>query len=143
MSSCSLRHRPIRNTSGLPLTASSPLQPTHQPCGIHLVLALVKPSAFILATSAIINLRIEDLDTSVAPSFLQMQDALTTSTRPIFGPGRYQQTSQTQITRTAQTSMFARVSCYPPLGQVTCPKRIQKAIESEQDDTVGPCRTKN
>ncbi|PLB54563.1 glycoside hydrolase [Aspergillus steynii IBT 23096] len=65
-----------------------------------------------------------------------MPNADMTSTRPIFGPGCDLQASQAQIIRPAQTSMFARVNCYPPLGQVTCPQRIQKALGSGQDDTI-------
>lgn len=33
-------------------------------------------------------------------------------------------------------SLFARVTSYPPLGQVTCVERIQKALKSEDDDKV-------
>lgn len=33
-------------------------------------------------------------------------------------------------------SLFARVSCYPPLGQVSCPQRIQKTLELERDDML-------
>ncbi|KAM0089317.1 hypothetical protein ACP6JD_007332 [Aspergillus fumigatus] len=58
-----------------------------------------------------------------------------TSTRPIIGPGRHQMPSQLQFYRPAQMSLFARVTCYPPLGQVTGIPRVQKALQSEKDDT--------
>lgn len=47
-----------------------------------------------------------------------------------------QQQRQAPFVRPAQMSLFARVSCYPPLAQVSCPQRIQKALELEKDDTV-------
>jgi hypothetical protein len=59
-----------------------------------------------------------------------------TSTRPIIGPGRHQMPSQLHFYRPAQMSLFARVTCYPPLGQVTGIPRVQKALQSEKDDTV-------
>ncbi|EAW10291.1 putative raffinose synthase protein Sip1 [Aspergillus clavatus NRRL 1] len=59
-----------------------------------------------------------------------------TSTLPITGPGRHQMPSRLEFYRPAQMSLFARVTCYPPLGQVTCLPRIQKALKSEKDDTV-------
>ncbi|KAH1492885.1 hypothetical protein LV164_004824 [Aspergillus fumigatus] len=59
-----------------------------------------------------------------------------TSTRPIIGPGRHQMPSQLQFYRPAQMSLFARVTCYPPLGQVTGIPRVQKALQSEKDDTL-------
>lgn len=62
-----------------------------------------------------------------------------TSTRPIIGPGRHQMPSQLQFYRPAQMSLFARVTCYPPLGQVTGIPRVQKALQSEKDDTVSYC----
>lgn len=62
------------------------------------------------------------------------------SSLPILGPQPQKQqkkpASQLRFIRPAQMSLFARVSCYPPLGQVTCPQRIQKALELEKDDTV-------
>lgn len=54
---------------------------------------------------------------------------------PVLGP-RVQQHKQALFVRPAQMSLFARVSCYPPLAQVSCPQRIQKALELEKDDTV-------
>ncbi|KAF7175664.1 hypothetical protein CNMCM7691_009671 [Aspergillus felis] len=59
-----------------------------------------------------------------------------TSTRPIIGPGRHQMPSQLHFYRPAQMSLFARVTCYPPLGQVTCIPRVQNALQSEKDDTL-------
>lgn len=62
------------------------------------------------------------------------------SSLPILGPRPQKQqkkpASQLRFIRPAQMSLFARVSCYPPLGQVTCAQRIQKALELEKDDTV-------
>lgn len=70
------------------------------------------------------------------------------SSLPILGPQPQQQQQKVkqpqqqprkkQLTfiRPAQMSLFARVSCYPPLGEVTCPSRVQKAMELEKDDMV-------
>lgn len=59
------------------------------------------------------------------------------SSLPILGPQQQKKpASQLRFIRPAQMSLFARVSCYPPLGQVTCPQRIQKALELEKEDTV-------
>lgn len=62
------------------------------------------------------------------------------SSLPILGPQpqQQQQPRKKQLTfiRPAQMSLFARVSCYPPLGEVTCPSRVQKALELEKDDMV-------
>ena len=67
------------------------------------------------------------------------------SSLPILGPQPQQQARQPQqqprkkqltFIRPAQMSLFARVSCYPPLGEVTCPSRVQKALELEKDDMV-------
>ena len=44
--------------------------------------------------------------------------------------------SQVKFIRPAQMSLFAGISCFPPLGQVTHVRRIQKALSSEADDTV-------
>lgn len=44
--------------------------------------------------------------------------------------------SQVKFIRPAQMSLFADITCYPPLGQVTYVRRIQKARSSEADDTV-------
>lgn len=38
--------------------------------------------------------------------------------------------------RPAQMSLFANLTSYPPLGQVTCVRRVQKALRSEEDDVV-------
>ena len=62
------------------------------------------------------------------------------SSLPILGPQpqQQQQPRKKQLTfiRPAQMSLFARVSCYPPLGEVTCLSRVQKALELEKDDMV-------
>ena len=63
-----------------------------------------------------------------------------TSTLPIVGARNRQRPPQATFIRPAQMSLFARVTCYPPLGQVTCPQRVQKALRSEDDDAVSlPC----
>lgn len=51
-------------------------------------------------------------------------------------PEEAQNQSQHLFMRPAQMSLFARVSCYPPLGQVSCPQRIQSALELERDDML-------
>ncbi|KAJ5812070.1 Raffinose synthase [Penicillium riverlandense] len=59
-----------------------------------------------------------------------------TSTLPIRGPADRQKPSQALFLRPAQMSLFARVTCYPPLGQSTCVQRVQKALRSEEDDSL-------
>lgn len=141
ISPCSLRHRPMRNTSGLlPLTASSPLQRTKTNASPSSWLhpgPCETVGLFILATPVIAQTGSQVFDLLVELLSLQMSNPDTISTRPIFGPECNQQVSPAQIVRSEQTSMFARVTCYPPLGQLTCPQRIQKTLESEKDDTVG------
>ncbi|KAE8382964.1 hypothetical protein BDV26DRAFT_195902 [Aspergillus bertholletiae] len=44
--------------------------------------------------------------------------------------------SQTRFIRPAQMSLFSRITCYPPLGQVTCPQRVQQEPSSGKDDMV-------
>lgn len=60
----------------------------------------------------------------------------TTSTLPIVGATHKQRPSQSVFIRPVQMGLFARVTCYPPLGQVTCLQRVQKALRSEEDDVV-------
>ena len=59
----------------------------------------------------------------------------TSSTVPIIGPGNDQKKRQATFMRPAQMTLFARVTCYPPLGQVTNLQRW-KTLESPQGDTV-------
>jgi len=59
----------------------------------------------------------------------------TSSTIPIVGPGNNQKIRQATFIRPAQMTLFARVTCYPPLGQVTNLQR-RKASASSQADTV-------
>jgi hypothetical protein len=42
---------------------------------------------------------------------------------------------QAKFIRPAQMSLFARVTCYPPLGEVTCVKRSQQ-LGSVAEDKV-------
>lgn len=58
------------------------------------------------------------------------------SAEPVSLPVRGSRVQQAPFVRPAQMSLFARVSCYPPLAQVSCPQRIQKTLELEKDDTV-------
>jgi hypothetical protein len=58
----------------------------------------------------------------------------TTSTLPIVGANQRHTTSS--FTRPVQMGLFTRVTSYPPLGQITCLQRIQKALRSEKDDAV-------
>ncbi|KAL1965889.1 hypothetical protein VTN77DRAFT_5022 [Rasamsonia byssochlamydoides] len=44
--------------------------------------------------------------------------------------------SQIKFIRPAQMSLFARVTCYPPLGEVTCVRRFQQARNSSEDDKL-------
>ncbi|CEJ55486.1 hypothetical protein PMG11_01739 [Penicillium brasilianum] len=59
----------------------------------------------------------------------------TASTLPIIGPGENQKKRQATFIRPAQMSLFARVTSYPPLGQVTNLQR-QKSLAPEESDTV-------
>lgn len=59
-----------------------------------------------------------------------------TSTLPIVGPADRLKPSQATFIRPAQMSIFARVTSYPPLGQVTCLQRAQKLLRPEEDDAV-------
>lgn len=56
--------------------------------------------------------------------------------QPISGARKPQKASQVKFVRPAQMSLFAQVTSYPPLGQVTCVPRLQKALKSEDDDKV-------
>ncbi|KAJ5096045.1 Raffinose synthase [Penicillium alfredii] len=67
---------------------------------------------------------------------MQVNTRNTPSTLPILGPGHRPRPSQTTFVRPAQMTLFARVTCYPPLGQVTCLQRVQKALRSEKDDAL-------
>ncbi|KAJ5532364.1 Raffinose synthase [Penicillium frequentans] len=58
------------------------------------------------------------------------------STLPIVGPADRVKPSQITFIRPAQMSLFARVTSYPPLGQVTCLQRPQKTLRPEEDDAV-------
>lgn len=73
------------------------------------------------------------------PVFQMQVNTRETPVHPIIGPSQHQpqhHPSQLAFIRPAQMSLFARVTCYPPLGQLTCPRRIQKSLGSEKDDMV-------
>ncbi|KAF7715744.1 Galactinol-sucrose galactosyltransferase [Penicillium ucsense] len=57
------------------------------------------------------------------------------STLPIIGPGKNQKTRQATFIRSAQMGLFARLTCYPPLSQVTNWRRRQ-AGDSGAHDSV-------
>jgi hypothetical protein len=61
-----------------------------------------------------------------------------TSNLPIIGLGHSKQNQSTTFARPVQMGLFARVTCYPPLGQLTCLPRTQNKLRSEKDpdDTV-------
>ncbi|PYH92320.1 glycoside hydrolase [Aspergillus ellipticus CBS 707.79] len=68
---------------------------------------------------------------------MQTTTGRTRSTLPICGPDRkYIKKSQIRFTRPAQMSLLARVTCYPPLGQVTCHQRAAQTSGSEEPDTL-------
>lgn len=67
---------------------------------------------------------------------MQVNTGQTSSTLPIAGGSRREGAPHESFVRPAQMSLFARVTCYPPLGQVTPLRRIEKALLSENDDTV-------
>jgi hypothetical protein len=56
------------------------------------------------------------------------------STLPIRGSTQRSRL-QTPFVR-PQMAMFARVTSYPPLGQITCVRRAQKVLRTEQEDAV-------
>ncbi|PYH47378.1 putative raffinose synthase protein Sip1 [Aspergillus saccharolyticus JOP 1030-1] len=66
------------------------------------------------------------------------------STLPICGPDpKYIKKSQVKFIRPAQMSLFARVTSYPPLGQITCPKgaepfRFTVVLESSTTFPIQP-----
>ncbi|RAL15943.1 putative raffinose synthase protein Sip1 [Aspergillus homomorphus CBS 101889] len=66
------------------------------------------------------------------------------STLPICGPDpKYIKKSQVKFTRPAQMSLFARVTSYPPLGQITCLKaaeslRFTVVLESSTTFPIQP-----
>ncbi|GKZ64696.1 hypothetical protein AnigIFM50267_005767 [Aspergillus niger] len=59
------------------------------------------------------------------------------STLPIYGPDRKNiKKSQIKFIRPAQMSLLARVTCYPPLGQITCHQRRSRSSGSTEPDTI-------
>ncbi|CAI7663254.1 unnamed protein product [Penicillium glandicola] len=56
-----------------------------------------------------------------------------TPTLPIQGPTQSGQQPQAPFVRPAQMAIFARVTSYPPLGQITCLQTAQKTLQSEED----------
>jgi hypothetical protein len=67
---------------------------------------------------------------------MQVNTRNKTSTFPIVGPADRLKPSQTTFIRPAQMSLFARVTSYPPLGQVTCLQRTPKTLRPEEVDAV-------
>lgn len=67
---------------------------------------------------------------------MQVNIRHTSSTLSIVGGSRRKEDPHVLFVRPAQMSLFARVTCYPPLGQVTPLQRIQKALRSENHDAV-------
>lgn len=71
---------------------------------------------------------------------MQLQFDRNTSTFPILGPNEHKK----EIDRTAtfvspaQMSLFARVTCYPPLGQVYCFPKTKRKLRSDKDDNSIP-----
>ncbi|KAJ5498131.1 Raffinose synthase [Penicillium expansum] len=55
------------------------------------------------------------------------------STLPIQGPGQSARQSQAPFVQPAQMAMFARVTSYPPLGQLTCLQPALEILRSEED----------
>lgn len=58
------------------------------------------------------------------------------STLPIVGAAQRSKPSQTTFIRPAQMSLFARVTSYPPLGQVTTFQRRQGQSQSTDEEPV-------
>ncbi|CDM26666.1 Glycoside hydrolase, family 56, sperm surface protein PH20 [Penicillium roqueforti FM164] len=56
-----------------------------------------------------------------------------TSTLPIQGPSQSARQLQASFVHPAQMAMFARVTSYPPLGQITCLQTAKKASRLEED----------
>ncbi|KAJ5964367.1 uncharacterized protein N7479_004243 [Penicillium vulpinum] len=64
---------------------------------------------------------------------MQVNNRDTSSTFPIQGPSQTLREPQAPFARTAQMAMFARVTSYPPLGQITRLQPAQKTLRSEED----------
>ncbi|KAE8414131.1 hypothetical protein BDV36DRAFT_266372 [Aspergillus pseudocaelatus] len=58
------------------------------------------------------------------------------SNNPEEGAGSSRNQSRAQFIRPAQMGLFSQITCYPPLGQVTCPQSVQQALNPGKDDTV-------
>ncbi|KGO75687.1 Aldolase-type TIM barrel [Penicillium italicum] len=56
-----------------------------------------------------------------------------TSTLPIQGSSQSAPQPQARFVQPVQMAMFARVTSYPPLGQLTCLQTTQKALRPEED----------
>ncbi|KAJ5949150.1 hypothetical protein N7454_000734 [Penicillium verhagenii] len=67
---------------------------------------------------------------------MQSNTTNKTSTFPTVGPTHRLKKSQTTFIRPAQMSLFARVTSYPPLGQLTPLQRGQNTLRSEEEDLV-------
>lgn len=61
-----------------------------------------------------------------------------TSTLPIQGPSQSARQLQASFVYPAQMAMFARVTSYPPLGQITCLQTAKKASRLEEDAVSPP-----
>lgn len=70
------------------------------------------------------------LDQELFPA-MSVSSEIVTVSRPS-SPGR-RDTRALKFIRPAQMSLFARITCYPPLGEVTCVKRLQKANSTAED----------
>ncbi|KAJ5659336.1 Raffinose synthase [Penicillium longicatenatum] len=67
---------------------------------------------------------------------MQVNTRDKTSTFPIVGPADRLKPSQTTFIRPSQMSLLARVTSYPPLGQVTCLQRTPKTLRPEEVDAI-------
>ncbi|KXG53729.1 Aldolase-type TIM barrel [Penicillium griseofulvum] len=64
---------------------------------------------------------------------MQVNNRDIPSTLPIQGPSKNNRQQLAPFIRPAQMAMFARITSYPPLGQITCLQPAQKALRSEED----------
>lgn len=65
---------------------------------------------------------------------MELNTRNATSTLPMLGAGERSKTRNSPFVRPVQMELFARVTSYPPLGQTTCLRRVQKALRAEEDD---------
>ena len=67
---------------------------------------------------------------------MTLQDILASKQSISSEPSQPQKALQINFVRPAQMSLFAKITCYPPLGEVTCVQRDQTASSIDEVDKV-------